>query len=226
MKKLLLLVILMISILPLQSFAALDDPTISHSTSGLSVSISWTDVPGATGYRFYFAPNPFAGLETISHLNMGMLRGGTISLWDGASFLIAVEAYNDTENSFSNIDQFTLEQSTEINISGEWQITETTGMNNCGDSVGVSWAYPVSVNHMGNIVTIYSPNGLMDGTILGNTVTMFPYSYLEDEGTTTVISHTIEISEDGTYFNGIDSWTWTDGSFSCSGVCTQIGIKQ
>ena len=37
---------------------SLDAPVLSVSSSGLSVSISWTQVPGTTGYTLVHAPYP------------------------------------------------------------------------------------------------------------------------------------------------------------------------
>ena len=84
---------------------AMEPPTLTATTSGVNLSLSWTDVPGATGYMLVYAPYPFAGVETIQSINMGYQTGLSIDLWDGAAFYLtvtAVEGYNVSQ--YSNIE--------------------------------------------------------------------------------------------------------------------------
>lgn len=109
MKKLLILVAVL-SLFAFSSFsiAAPEAPVISYATDRLNVDIKWTAVDGATGYKFYFAPYPYQGPETISSIDVGMITGGVVPLWEGAAFYIAVEAYDGTGSSISNIENFIL----------------------------------------------------------------------------------------------------------------------
>jgi len=38
---------------------AIDAPSLSVSTSGLDISLSWTSITAATGYTLYYTPNPY-----------------------------------------------------------------------------------------------------------------------------------------------------------------------
>ena len=85
-------------------------PVLTVTTSGTTVSISWTHVSTATGYRLYYAPYPYTGPETIGSVDMGSQTGISVGLWKGASFYIAVTAYNSVGVSgYSNIAHFVVQ---------------------------------------------------------------------------------------------------------------------
>jgi len=82
-------------------------PVISYTTSGITLSISWTDIADADGYTLFYAPYPSA--SPINNIDMGSQTSLTGDLVDGAAFYIAVQAYNNTGNSnFSNLEYFVI----------------------------------------------------------------------------------------------------------------------
>jgi formylglycine-generating enzyme required for sulfatase activity len=84
---------------------ALEPPLLTVSTSGPTVSLSWTSVAGATGYTLYYAPYPEA--DTIGNIQMGNKTSMSASLPEGSAFYIALQAYNGVGNSgYSNIEHF------------------------------------------------------------------------------------------------------------------------
>jgi len=64
----------------------------SLTTTGINVSISWTAVPGATGYKLFYAPYPYTGPETIESIDMGAQTNLSGDLREGAAFYVAVKA--------------------------------------------------------------------------------------------------------------------------------------
>jgi len=87
-----------------------DAPTLTVTTSGTSVTISWTRVSAAAGYRLYYAPFPYAGPDTIGCVDMGTQTGLSVGLWKGASFYVAATAYNSAGSSgYSNIAHFVVQ---------------------------------------------------------------------------------------------------------------------
>ena len=94
-----------------QVWAAPAIPDLCCETNGLNLSISWTEVPDATGYTLYYAPYPYAGPETIDSAPMGTETSFSIDLWDGAAYFIAVTAFNNTgESQYSNIEHFVIHE--------------------------------------------------------------------------------------------------------------------
>jgi len=86
---------------------ALEPPILTVTTSGPTVSLSWTSVAGANGYTLYYAPYPYTGPDSIGNISMGIQTSMSASLWDGAAFYVAVEAYDSVETSgYSNIEYF------------------------------------------------------------------------------------------------------------------------
>jgi uncharacterized protein (TIGR02145 family) len=84
-------------------------PVMTVTTSGLSVTISWSAVTGATGYTLYYAPYPYTGSASIKNLDRGTQTSLSATLREGAAYYVAVKAYNATESSgYSNIEHFTL----------------------------------------------------------------------------------------------------------------------
>lgn len=75
------------------------------SISSLDVSVSWTSVADATGYELFYAPYPKA--EYINSIDMGSETRFSATLWEEASFYVAIQAYNRDGNSeYSNIEHF------------------------------------------------------------------------------------------------------------------------
>lgn len=85
--------------------STLDAPTLTSTTSGVNVSISWTSVSGATGYSLVYAPNPYSGPSSIGTIDMGTNTSLSVDLWSGAAFYVAVTANNGFETStYSNVE--------------------------------------------------------------------------------------------------------------------------
>ena len=84
---------------------ALEAPALTVTTSGTTVSLSWTSVAGATGYTLYYAPYPKA--DPIGNIPMGDKTSMSASLPDGSAFYVAVQAYDSVGSSgYSNIGYF------------------------------------------------------------------------------------------------------------------------
>ena len=101
--------------------SALAAPTLTVTTSGTTVSLSWSSVAGATGYTLYYVPYPYTGPDSIGNIPMGTETSMSISLWKGAAFYAAVKSYDSVESSgYSNIDLFTIDDSGQ----SKWTFTE------------------------------------------------------------------------------------------------------
>jgi len=89
--------------------AAIQAPILSFSIEDTTVSLSWTEVSDATGYIFYYAPSPYVGPDSIVSIDRGLQTSLSANLWYGAEFIVAVQAYNEQENSaYSNIETISI----------------------------------------------------------------------------------------------------------------------
>ncbi len=84
---------------PVSYNSALAAPTLTVTTSGTTVSLSWTSIAGATGYTLYYAPYPYTGPDSIQNIGMATQTDVSFDLWDGAAFYVAVEADDSVERS-------------------------------------------------------------------------------------------------------------------------------
>ncbi len=92
---------------PLSHRSTLAAPTLTVTTSGTTVSLSWTSVSGATGYILFYAPYPYTGTGSIVSVDMGTQTGISVNLWVRAAFYVAVQAYDSVKSSgYSNIEYF------------------------------------------------------------------------------------------------------------------------
>lgn len=83
-----------------------ENPVMTISTTGIQLSVSWTAPEGVTGYKFLFAPYPYNG-ETIGEIELGNITSVAADLWDGASYHIAILAYDlHGSTALSNIEYF------------------------------------------------------------------------------------------------------------------------
>lgn len=83
-------------------------PNLSYSIDGFSVTLNWSDVSDATGYMLNYASYPYEGPSTIESVNMGTNTTFSADLWEGAAFYVAMQAYDETQESeYSNIVFFT-----------------------------------------------------------------------------------------------------------------------
>lgn len=84
-------------------------PVLTTEIAGTTLTLSWTEVPGATGYILYYAP--FPAQSPIGSLDVGSLLTLSGELEVGTALYVAVQPYNAAGpiNVFSNVDQFTIE---------------------------------------------------------------------------------------------------------------------
>jgi hypothetical protein len=88
----------------LPAAAVPDPPTLTLTVDGTRVTLSWGSVLNATGYTLCYAPNPYAGPDSIRSIDMGDRTGAAFDLVKGAAFFVAVRAYNSFGSSgYSNI---------------------------------------------------------------------------------------------------------------------------
>lgn len=90
--------------------AQLSTPRLAIGTDKQSLSLHWDSVVGASGYRFYFAPYPYTGPESIQSIDMGSALSVEGELPEGSSYYVAVEAYSDLAiSTLSNVEYFVLD---------------------------------------------------------------------------------------------------------------------
>lgn len=200
----------------IQLSAAPSPPTITHAISGLTATVSWTNVPGATKYKLLYAPIPYTGPESIGSLDVGGVNSFSANLWVGAAFYVAVQAGNDTEFSeFSNIDTITI-LSTSANLNGNWRFTETWGPNNCGYPVGMQFTEDILFTQTGNSITAFDDSlNEFSGNLAGNSGSL-TYSF-DDEETSETKTINFTLLPDNT-LSGSISWKSRDkieGSREC-----------
>jgi hypothetical protein len=100
-----------------------------------------------------------------------------------------------------------------VDVEGDWQMTSTVVSDNCDGRE--NQAFLMTITQDANALTAETPELTFNGTICGNQIQM-KGSFPEDGGTVTV-NGTLVVSADGNSMEGTDTWTWTDGSESCSG---------
>ncbi|MCP4693261.1 MAG: DUF1566 domain-containing protein, partial [Desulfobacterales bacterium] len=79
--------------------------------------------------RLLYAPLPYTGPSTIGRADMANNASVSATLWDGASFAVAVQAYNDSGDSpLSNIEQVLIDMN-----AVDYQLADT-GITQCYDN--------------------------------------------------------------------------------------------
>ena len=114
--------------------------------------------------------------------------------------------------------------SSTLNVTGRWRVTEVDS-SNCDESGAIrtdTW----DVTHVGNNITVLSldRSTVLNGTIAGNTINL-QGSFPEDGGITTVTSTNITVGPTGNTISGIEFWSFTDFSDSCSGTTSVTGSR-
>lgn len=108
-KTLLIFNLVTILMFPVLVQAAVSPPALNVNKNGLHVVFSWTNIPDARGYLFYFAPLPYTSSQTIQEVNLGNIQHFSVTLWEGASFIVAIRAFDQNGASdFSNIESVTI----------------------------------------------------------------------------------------------------------------------
>ncbi len=100
---------LMACLLVSDLFATPLPPQMSLDKTGISISITWTEVSGADGYRLYYTPYPYSGPASIRGVDMGSQTQVSYTLWEDATYYVSVTAYDDSGESYhSNTELFLL----------------------------------------------------------------------------------------------------------------------
>lgn len=88
----------------------LSNPRLAVGTDRQSLNLSWNSVPGATGYRLYYALYPYVGSESVQTVDLGDQLSLEGELPEASSYYVAIEAYDALESSaFSNVEYFVLD---------------------------------------------------------------------------------------------------------------------
>ena len=106
------------------------------------------------------------------------------------------------------------------NVDGSWTMTDNVSASACGSSY--TDVHTVTLSQNGCSITASGGGNSLNGCINGSTIN-WSGSYPEDGGITTITSVTLTAS--GNSVSGNASWSWTDGSFSCSGTTSINGSK-
>lgn len=113
-----------------------------------------------------------------------------------------------------------------LNVAGTWDIAETKGSNNCGDPVGEKTLYSVAIQQNGNSLQLQTEGGqVFNGSIQTDTV-QWTGSYPEEGGITTLNELKVTVASDAKSLHGSSSWTWAQGSQSCSGTTEVSGTRE
>ena len=101
------LVLVTISLTAGTALAGLSAPTLTVTTSETTVSLSWTSVADATGYRLLYAPYPDPTYTEVADL--GNTTSFSADLWIGAAYYVYLQAYNSHGDSdYSNMEHFVI----------------------------------------------------------------------------------------------------------------------
>ncbi len=104
MHKAPLLIILLLA--SLNSYAILPAPNLIVNNEGLQVTLQWSAVANASGYRLSYATYPYQGADSIATIDMNAKTEFSATLWQQAAFYVAVQSYDaDLQYSdYSNIE--------------------------------------------------------------------------------------------------------------------------
>lgn len=108
-------------------------------------------------------------------------------------------------------------------VAGTWDMTEVVDATDCGDGTYTeNITYTVTQNGC-NITVVPSSNpSLSFSGSVNNDRISWKGSWPEDGGTVTA---TIDITINGNSLSGSATWSWTDGSDSCSGTTQLSGTR-
>ena len=137
-------VLLIVIFLLLPGFAAaqvLESPTIEVTRDRTAVAIAWPPVANAQGYRLLYAPYPYTGAYSVQTIDLGNQTALSAQLWDGASYYVAVTAYDgSTSSSVSNIELFYLSAAPVLDPDA----VPVTGMDWYKPPVSITWQWQLS----------------------------------------------------------------------------------
>ena len=107
-------------------------------------------------------------------------------------------------------------------VSGTWNTTEVDDATGCGEGFTTHHEEYTITQSGCNITIDGGLFGIETGTVSGSQIT-YTGSFPDEGGTTT---GTVNLTISGNSLNGSSTWTWSDGTSSCSGTTTISGTKQ
>lgn len=177
--------------------------------NGPVVDLVLVDFAPVTGVDTTGAPSFFGTLLSLPALELdGLSYWGEFTLVSGDPVTFRLQAV-DVNNPGST------------GVEGKWHIIETVSSNDCGED-NETLQYDFLVLQDGNQLSIGTDAGIFEATLNGTSM-MWTGSYEEDGGTTTA-NVDVTFSSDLASFQGGSDWSWTNGSFSCSGTSVATGV--
>lgn len=110
-----------------------------------------------------------------------------------------------------------------LDVAGDWEMTSKVETDECDERS--DQMYRMTITQDGNDVTGETEEfGTFTGTICGDRMQL--NSSFSADGGTVKVKATLTVSADGNSMEGTDSWTWTDGSETCSGSDSLIATRE
>lgn len=106
-------------------------------------------------------------------------------------------------------------------LAGTWYVQSITGPNTCGDPVGVVQdSGTFSITQSGDSYVVHMSDLTTDTVRLSGykVIDIDLSTYPQDGGTVTETAMSLSVEPDGRSINGSLSWSWTDGSVTCTGT--------
>ena len=155
--------------------------------------------------------------KSMTILDITLPEGLPPGNWQWASFLGKDNLSKISETSWA---PFTMSNSQggELNLTGTWSVQETITGNCPDEDYPYTNTYMAAFGQTGNHLTFTSTSTgtSLSGTISGNSITLTGTRPSEDG--TISINFPGTVSSDGNTVTGTATWTWTDGSYTCSGT--------
>lgn len=107
-------------------------------------------------------------------------------------------------------------------VAGNWSVNAVEDATGCGEGTSTS-TITVRISQSGTTLTVTIDGVDYTGSLNGSVGT-WSGSYPDDGGTTTE-DYTVTFANDNTTLSGGSTWTWTDGSSSCSGTVQVTGSR-
>ena len=105
---------------------------------------------------------------------------------------------------------------------GNWTLSFSDDASDCGEGITTGTA-TILIELNGNVLIVTADGIVFTGTLSGTDAT-WTGSYDEDGGTTTE-QFEVTFANNNATLSGGSTWTWTDGTTSCSGSSTITGSK-
>lgn len=161
-------------------------------------------------------PSRSIATETMIILDITLPEGLPPGNWQWASVLAKDNLSKISEISWA---PFILSnpQGGELDLTGTWSVQETVTGNCSDEDYPYTSTYMAALVQTGNHLTFTSTStrASLSGTISGKSITLVGTKPTE-HGTTS-INFSGTVSSDGNTITGTAIWTWTDGSYTCSG---------